>query len=421
MIALRDIYEKGFFHLLSANFLHQFLGFGILLVVAKFLTPAELGEIRILQAYIAVFTIFAAFGVSTAVLKTCAEQRPEAERESILKAGFKRAMVTTLVALFLLAILALSGVITSTHRLAMWLLVYALVIPFSVSTEIFFSYLQALKKIKQLARLHALFRLQAFVIIIVCTYIWGFKGFIFATITGYMLGLIPVVYTTGTSFLKRVPYSLTAAFKHLAVFSVLSNGISMIGKFGDIFLLDYLVVNRELIGYYALASLFTYGAIQVTATVQSISTPYLSERAGELEWFISKVRSTQIRVGVLSIAVSAGIIVLAYLLIHIFYGAAYFASLEYLPILLLKYIFWSWYAVMAVALLGLGYMKYNFIIVAVVTPLSILSSYFLFQVYGIAGVAIGQVIGSIVGLLLTRILYRRAIRNRKVYQTEDSF
>lgn len=419
MIALRDIYEKGFFHLLSANFLHQFLGFGILLVVAKFLTPAELGEIRILQAYIAVFTIFAAFGVSTAILKTCAEQRPEAERESILKAGFRRAMVTTLVALFLLAILALSGIITSTHRLAMWLLVYALVIPFSVSTEIFFSYLQALKKIKQLARLHALFRLQAFVIIIVCTYIWGFKGFIFATITGYMLGLIPVVYTTGTSFLKRVPYPLTVAFRHLAVFSVLSNGISMIGKFGDIFLLDYLVVNRELIGYYALASLFTYGAIQVTATVQSISTPYLSERAGELEWFISKVRSTQIRVGVLSIAVSAGIIVLAYLLIHIFYGAAYFASLEYLPILLLKYIFWSWYAVMAVALLGLGYMKYNFIIVAVVTPLSILSSYFLFQVYGIAGVAIGQVFGSIAGLLLTRILYRRAIRNRKAYQTED--
>lgn len=417
MIALRDIYEKGFFHLLSANFLHQFLGFGILLVVAKFLTPAELGEIRILQAYIAVFTIFAAFGVSTAVLKTCAEQRPEAERESILKAGFRRAMVTTLVALFLLAILALSGVITSTHRLAMWLLVYALVIPFSVSTEIFFSYLQALKKIKQLARLHALFRLQAFVIIIVCTYIWGIKGFIFATIIGYMLGLIPVVYTTGTSFLKRVPHSLTAAFKHLAVFSVLSNGISMIGKFGDIFLLDYLVMNRELIGYYALASLFTYGAIQVTATVQSISTPYLSERAGELEWFISKVRSTQIRVGVLSIAVSAGIAVLAYLLIHIFYGAAYFASLEYLPILLLKYIFWSWYAVMAVALLGLGYMKYNFIIVAIVTPLSILSSYFLFQVYGIAGVAVGQVFGSVVGLLLTRILYRRAIRNRKAYQT----
>jgi O-antigen/teichoic acid export membrane protein len=419
LIALRNIYEKGFFHLLSANFLHQFLGFGILLIVAKFLTPAELGEIRILQAYIAVFTIFAAFGVSTAVLKTCAEHRPEPERESILHAGFRRAMLTTFVALLLLAILALSGVITSTQRLAMWLLVYALVIPFSVSTEIFFSYLQALKKIKQLARLHALFRLQAFVIIIACTYIWGFKGFIFATITGYILGLIPVLFTTGTSFLKRVPFSLTVAFKHLALFSVLSNGIGMIGKFGDMFLLDYLIINRELIGYYALASLFTFGAIQVTATVQSISTPYLSERAGDIGWFVSKVRSTQMQVGLLSIAVSAGIIVLAYLLIHLFYGEAYFASLEYLPVLLLKYIFWSWYAVIAVGLLGLGYMKYNFIVVSIVTPISILSSYLLFQVYGIIGVAIGQVIGSIVGLIATRILYRLAIRNHNGYKSGD--
>jgi O-antigen/teichoic acid export membrane protein len=419
LIALRNIYEKGFFHLLSANFLHQFLGFGILLIVAKFLTPAELGEIRILQAYIAVFTIFASFGVSTAVLKTCAELRPEPERESILRAGFRRAMLTTFVALLVLAILALSGVITSTQRLAMWLLVYALVIPFSVSTEIFFSYLQALKKIKQLARLHALFRLQAFVIIIACTYIWGFKGFIFATIIGYILGLIPVLFTTGTSFLKRVPFSLTVAFKHLALFSVLSNGIGMIGKFGDMFLLDYLIINRELIGYYALASLFTFGAIQVTATVQSISTPYLSERAGDIGWFVSKVRSTQMQVGLLSIAVSAGIIALAYLLIHLFYGEAYFASLEYLPVLLLKYIFWSWYAVIAVGLLGLGYMKYNFIAVSIVTPVSILSSYLLFQVYGIIGVAIGQVIGSIVGLIATRILYRRAIRNHNGYKSGD--
>ncbi len=413
MLALRSIYEKGFFHLLSANFLYQFLGFGILLIVAKFLTPAELGEIRILQAYIAVFTIFAAFGISTAVLKTCSEQRPESEREAILKSGFRRAILTTVLSLVILSVLALSGALISTRQLAMWLMVYALVIPFSVSTEILFSYLQALKKIKQLARVNALFRVQAFIIIIVCTYIWGFKGFIFATIAGYILGLIPILATTGTSFIRQQPAPLTDTFKHLAVFSMLSNGIGMIGKFGDMFILDHLMPDRELIGYYALASLFMFGAIQVTATVQSISTPYLSERAHELAWFKDKVGSTQRRVGLLSIAVSLIIVGLAYILIRVFYGDPYLSTLEYLPVLLLKYIIWSWYAVIAVALLGLGNMKYNFIVVSIVTPLSIISSYLLFQVYGIIGVAFGQVIGSIVGLVLTRIMYLRAIRQRE--------
>jgi len=413
LLALRSIYEKGFFHLLSANFLYQFLGFGILLIVAKFLTPAELGEIRILQAYIAVFTIFAAFGISTAVLKTCSEQRPESEREAILKSGFRRAILTTVLSLVILSVLALSGALISTRQLAMWLMVYALVIPFSVSTEILFSYLQALKKIKQLARVNALFRVQAFIIIIVCTYIWGFKGFIFATIAGYILGLIPILATTGTSFIRQQPAPLTDTFKHLAVFSMLSNGIGMIGKFGDMFILDHLMPDRELIGYYALASLFMFGAIQVTATVQSISTPYLSERAHELAWFKDKVGSTQRRVGLLSIAVSLIIVGLAYILIRVFYGDPYLSTLEYLPVLLLKYIIWSWYAVIAVALLGLGNMKYNFIVVSIVTPLSIISSYLLFHVYGIIGVAFGQVIGSIVGLVLTRIMYLRAIRQRE--------
>lgn len=68
---------------------------------------------------------------------------------------------------------------------------------------------------------------------------------------------------------------------------------------------------------------------------------------------------------------------------------------------------------MAVALLGLGKMKYNFIVVSVMTPLSIISSYVPFQVYGIVGVAIGQVVGGVAGLVLTNILYRRAIRMRK--------
>lgn len=413
MNTLRSIYEKGFFHLLSANFLYQFLGFGILLIVAKFLTPAELGEIRILQAYIAVFTIFAAFGISTAVLKTCSEHRPDIEREAILKSGLRRALLTTVLSMFILSVLALSGVLISTRHLALWLIVYSLVIPFSVSTEILFSYLQALKKIKQLARVNALFRAQAFVIIIACTYVWGFKGFIFATIAGYMLGLIPIFVTTGISFFRRQPASLTDAFKHLALFSMLSNGIGMIGKFGDMFILDHLMPDRELIGYYALASLFMFGAIQVTATVQSISTPYLSERAYELAWFKAKVRSTQVRVGLLSIAVSLLIIGLAYILIKLFYGEPYLSTLEYLPILLLKYIVWSWYAVFAVALLGLGNMKYNFITVSVVTPLSILSAYLLFQVYGIIGVAFGQVIGSVAGLVLTRVFYRKIIRQRE--------
>lgn len=70
---LRDILNKGFFHLLSANFIIGFLGFGSQLLVAKFLTPVELGQIRTMQSFIGVATILAGFGFNTAVLKLCSE------------------------------------------------------------------------------------------------------------------------------------------------------------------------------------------------------------------------------------------------------------------------------------------------------------------------------------------------------------
>jgi O-antigen/teichoic acid export membrane protein len=412
MIELRSIYEKGFFHLLSANFLHQFLGFGILLIVAKFLTPVELGEIRILQSYTAVFTVFAVFGSSTAVLKICSENRPMHEREGILLLAIRRSAVTTLLSFGVLALFAGTGILTPSPHLGLWLIVYALLMPFSVGTELLMAFLQALKKIKKMATTHAIIKLQAFIVIIVCTYVWGFRGFIFASITAYVIGFIPLLRATGTSFLSAQRIPAPAGFFALAWFSVLSNGIGMIGKFGDIFILDHFSVDRSGIGYYALASLFMYGAIQVTATVQSISTPYLSERARELEWFRSKVKSTQIQMAFLSLGVAAGLLGVAYVLIHFFYGIEYLATLSFLPILLVKYVIWSCYAVMGVALLGLGYMKYNLIVVSVVTPVGILASYILLQSHGIHGVAWGQVIAGCIGFFLTLYLYMKAVRIR---------
>ena len=81
---------KGFFHLLSVNLLAQALGLGTILVVAKFLSPRELGEVRILQSYTALIIAVAAFGYDTAILKVCSEARPLEERLAILRLGLGR-------------------------------------------------------------------------------------------------------------------------------------------------------------------------------------------------------------------------------------------------------------------------------------------------------------------------------------------
>jgi len=407
--ALRAIYEKGFFHLLTAKFFTQFLGFGSIVVVARFLTPAELGELRILQSYTIVFSVIAAFGLGTSVLKKCSENIGYTYKEQILRFSFSRALVISVITYLFVAVLAKYGYLTSSPHVAQWLIIYALIIPFAAGTELFIAFLQALKKIKEMARAQAVIKLQAFLLIIICTYIWGFPGFIFASIGAYIVGIIPLLWQTGTSFLRAASIQAPAGFMAIAVYSMFSNGISTISKFADMFILDHFSPDRDAIGYYALATLFLFGAVQVTATVQQVWTPYLTERADEESWFRKQVHRIQLRTIFLSIGVSILVVLAAYVLVHLYYGTEYIPTVIYLSILILKYILWSAYAVMGIALLGLGLMKYNFIVVAITTPIGLLLSYLLLQSIGITGVAWAQVITAALGLIMTIYYYKKAL------------
>lgn len=80
-----NIREKGFSHHLSANVIIVFLAFGSQLLVAKFLTPSELGQIKAIQSFIGVCPILAGFGFNTAVLKLCSEKRFREKNSYALK------------------------------------------------------------------------------------------------------------------------------------------------------------------------------------------------------------------------------------------------------------------------------------------------------------------------------------------------
>lgn len=388
------VHARGFFHLLSANFLVQFLGFGTSLGVAKFLTPIELGEIRIIQSYAAIFVIFSGFGFNSAILKMCSEKRDLGEKEALLRYSFFGTCLTTVAALGVLVLLSLTGIITSSRHLAIWLIIYAAVIPFAAFTSLFMSFLQALKRIKEMARAQAMVKTQSFVLIVVGTYFWGLQGFVFGTIGAYCLGLIPLMRQVGSGFLERSAVKPASGFSHIAIFSLLSNCVYAIGQYGDVFILDHFSGDRDEIGYYALATIFVLAATQVTNTVGSIVVPYFSERSNEENWVRKEVRVNQARLTLLSIAVAFFVFILGWVLVKFFYGYNYNSSLLYLSILLIKYVLYSSCVVMSMAIFGIGYVRFNFVSGTIFTFLALVLSFFWIQKFGVVGVAWAQVIAS---------------------------
>lgn len=410
---IRSIYHKGFFHLLSVNFLTQFLGFGTTLLVAKFLSPVELGEIKILQSYAGLFVVLGGFGINTAVLKICSEKHNERYKGHILRYALVRSMLYATIALGVMVLLTLTGVITSSRRLSLWLVVYSLIVPFAVVSEILTVFIQALKKIKEMAGAQAVIKGQSFVLIVICTWLWGFRGFILATISAYIVGVLPLLRQVGLKYLSPVAGDVTGIpklFSHIALFSMLANGVSLIGRYADIFILDHFVSNRAEIGYYSLATIFVLGAMQITHTVQSIATPYFSEHADEEIWFRRQVLRNQTRMAALSVMVAILLYGAAFFFVPFFYGPVYQSTLVYLAILLIRYIVWSSYAILGVAVVGLGLVRLNFVASIICTSINLCLTYLLLQRFGVVGVAWAQTVSAVIYFFICIVVMRMALR-----------
>lgn len=407
---LKNVYGKGFFHLLSANVLMGFFAFGSQLLVAKFLTPLELGQIKTMQAILGVATIAAGFGFNTAVLKLCSESRPSDEKYYIFKKNVLFTLVPTVITICALYILSNLGVLSPDKAVSRLLPLYMLTVPAAVFASLIMVYLQALKKIVAMAKLQSIIRLFGCVILIAATYLYGIIGFIAASlITGYC-AIIPLFRS-----IKRESYQTGGVNRifsesiHYARWSVAANIINTTAIYMDIFLLNFMIKDRVDFGYYSLATIFILGLNYVTATAQSIAIPYFSEKSSSKEEFLRVLRKYQILM--IGVALAASVIVFMAVgpLVAVVYGPEFNSAATYTRILTLKYLFWSSYSLLAAAMLGGGMIKYNFFTGLISLFMSVIFGYVFILHYGLIGAAFSQVATQLFALILAVCMVKRMI------------
>ena len=321
---IRDAGRKGFFHLLSANTLIGLLGFGAQLLVAKFLTPLELGQIKTMQSFIAVATVVAGFGFNTAVLKLCSENRPAPEKAFIFKRTLLYSVIPIPIVLAILFLLAHLRDLSPDPAVSDWLPIYMWVIPATVYSLLIMAYLQARKQIQRMATLQVIIRTLGFVALVTFSARFGLSGFILASVIVGVVALAPLWSAVAPECNSRVKVSgVLSKSLNLASWSVAANATNTAGGYMDIFMLNYLTTDRVGIGYYGVATIFILGISQLTATVQTIAIPYFSEKSGERKEFVRvlwKYQKLLITVSAIVAAISA---LLIPVMIGVFYGKDY--------------------------------------------------------------------------------------------------
>lgn len=409
---LLAVKNKGFFHLLSANFMIKFLGFGSQLVVAKFLSSVDLGRIKAMQSIIAIAVIFAGLGLNTAVLKLCSENRTLGEKSNILKVNIKLSLVGIVIALSIISLLAILGVLSPDEEINRMMLIFMLSIPSAVIASLLICYLQALKKIQVMAYAQIWVRTLSILALIIFTYYFQLIGFVVSTVVFGFVSLVPFYALTKTDW-KDVQD--TGDIRRESIFygkwSVASNSLAALGLYADILLLNYYIEDRAVLGDYALATIFILALNQVTGTVQAIATPYFTEKSNNKEEFIRVLQKYQR----LLIAIAGFIFILAVIIVPVFVHVVYpgrFEMTEVLfQILALRYFFWSCYALLGIALLGLGRMRANFFAASIYSPIAFGLSFLFIYYWGPIGAASAQAVSGFIAMVVVYINFLHVLKD----------
>lgn len=385
----RFLHGKGFFHLLTGNFLGQFLSVAMIFVVAKLVTKEELGSLRVLQSYLMVLIPVSAFGANVTLLKFCSENRPEEEKQAIFSYGIRRLAFTALAAALIFCGVVKAGYLTPSAQIAGWAVVLVWTVPLQNLMDACSWYLQSQRKLVETAKLIAAVRGQNFVLAVLATWIFGMPGFLYGLLFGFLAALVPIVKAVGPTTFAVRPIR-PPKFDRLSFQAWVSSSLSVAMVYADSYLLDHYIKDRSQIPDYQMGAIFSLAAMQITATAQNIAAPFYSERSHDDAWMRHKMLHFQGKLFASSLAIAVALLGVTWLVIHFIYPN-YTGAVGYTAILLLRYVVLAGSGILSMGLLGKGRHEWNALgslagmIVGVTVGLTLLPR------MGASGIAWGQV------------------------------
>lgn len=410
----KNVKDKGFFHLLSANFFVNFFAFGSQLVVAWLLTPTQIGQLKILQTYVSIAVILASCGFEASLLKLSSEKISEFEKKKLFSSASILTFITSLFTLALIVIVGIFFSVSQDETVNEYFAVFlAAAFPLAFNT-LNFNFLQGQKKIQLLSKLQTLIKIVSFSLIILLTYLFNIKGFIAATILGYVL-------SASLLFLKNREYfdlsSILKSFKEykskhwsLARFAFLANLVSTSSRFLDIFIINIYIANREEVGQYSFAVNVLLFLQIISDTVQKIVIPYFSEKSSQIQLWLSAFR----KYSKIFILVCFALFIFTNLIVEsgltFIFNDKYQESYIFIHILTIRWFFYSLTQFKSSALFGLGKFNINFIGSVVYLILNFLLQMILISSMGTVGVAAAASLAGILYYAFYSWLFKRELK-----------
>ena len=409
---LKNIRQKGFFHLLSANLLIQVVSFASQLFVAGILSPDDIGRIKIIQTYVSIFSIVAGMGFNSSTLKLCSENRTGEERSSIFQSALFFTILST-ISLYIIVLILNSLGIFSSDKLIQWLIPLGL-FPIISNTlfMVFVSYFQASKQIKLISNLTISNKLISIIALVLLTLWIGIKGYYIA----YNLSFI-VMLLVCFRYYKSVSEIRLFSFKNFSLFSIhwkyartsmLAYLLSEISAYVDILLISFLISDMKEIGFYSFALTITVILKIIPSTVQQITIPYFSSLSGQKNEFMLAYKLYNKQLYIIIAVTLLAVLLFVPSLLHFIFAGKYDPSLQYFPFLAIGWSLRMLSQLQNGAIFGLGKIHYNVYTSLITLVFNVIIISISIYFFGLPGAAYASILGGMVFILCSRYFFRKA-------------
>lgn len=413
---IEKIRLKGFFHLLSANVLIQVTAFASQLFVAGILSPDDLARIKIIQTYLAVFSILAGMGLNASTLKICSEGKSSDENRRYFNTAFFFTLLSSFIVYLLLLIINHLGLLTPDQSIQ--LLIPLGLFPL-ISNSLFMvlmAYFQAGKNIRLFSTLTIINKALSIGGIVIFTWYLGIKGYYIAYNLSFIVMIVVAMLVSGGLFSRKLVQPERELLRHHRKYSrssVFSNIAAEASAYLDILLLSFLSKDLQELGYYSFALTLTVALRIFPSTVQQITLPYFSEKSKSKTEFLKLFRHyNRLLYGVVALSLLA-FTGLMPLVLELIFGEKYATSIPYLYVLGIGWSIRSLVQLRSSALFGLGKIEYNGFTSLITLGVNLVSFPLFIYLWGLMGAAFATVLSGIVINLSAGFYFRKAVNSKK--------
>ncbi len=416
---MKDV-QWSFISLATASFAHLLLR----IVLGKELGPSGLG------LYTLVFTIYmfgmqyAAFGISSALIKYVAEYNDDLSKiTGFVSSGIVGSFVTGSFMSVLMYLLSGFISIQFFHNPEMvdLLRITALCFPFIAMQKAVIGTLNGLRKMKLYAIVNIVQHGSVMVVSIALVMLlnMGVKGAVIGLVAPtIVVGLLSLVFIREYfAFEQVILHTVLKKVLWFGFYIVLADSIGMLNVQIDSLMVGHFMNETE-VGYYAVAVLFVEGIRLIPDSVQKVVTPAIANYYGKNDYIniIKIIKTSVLRVFVITLLASLSILLLGQFLIEMLFTEDFLPAYEPLLILLVGSLIYGPISSINGTLPGIGKVDVMFKISLICALMNIVLNIFMIPKYGITGAAIATST-SLIFTALIRVYFIKVYIPKPIYIT----